>query len=346
MGANIVTAGQAITLEDATNHDSITLSDTATDSILLDATAGGNVSYLAGALITINGPIDGSVVDTQSLTVRPGQQTWTMGQAIGATTRLASFTLRADDIALGAAVKAVTINLYTATPATRAMSIGGGTTGFQLSDGEMTYLQDFSTLAVGEAGIQVYEIYIDTITRPSGGSALVVSADGGSYGISLGDGSVTAGAISWSTGAITLAAGSGGIVTSSASTNGYPEITTSGLLSVRSSGAGTIGDSATDRLEIDGSPSSIVVSAATGAVYLRGLASLTFGNVTTGNGLWDVDTSSGSITLSGAANTGTGIISIAAATTIYLNYAGASDITTSGSLISLASPVVCSRIRI
>jgi len=310
LGANIVTAGNAITLEDV-SHNALTLAA----DVILDATNAGAVA--TGAAITLNGPVNGSAADARSLTVRTGQATWTMDQAIGATNRLVSFTLRADGVALnaGAGIRAQTINLYTATPATTTIGLGGAAGIFNLDDTELGYLSGFTSLYVGQTTFQAGAIAVQTISNPSAGSALYLYSDSGTGGISLADDGANP-AIAWGAGALTLGAGSGGISVSSAANNGFAELATTGLVTLASAGA--IGDAAGDRLELAGMPSSVVVTNAPGGAYLRGLAAMSLGAVATGGGDLYADTSAGYLRLGGAVACGAGSADLGAAAEIRL----------------------------
>jgi hypothetical protein len=152
-----------------------------TANISLDTTNGGAVP--AGALINLYGTVDGDVADTRQLTLRCGQQTLSIGQAIGGTNRFSVVTVRADDLAITANLRAQTINLYTGTPASRAMVIGDAVGGsFSLSDAELAFLTGISTLLIGETGQQAGTVTLRTVTSPVATAALSVYANNGSGG--------------------------------------------------------------------------------------------------------------------------------------------------------------------
>ncbi len=311
LGASIVTAGNAITLQDPV---------TVTANISLDTTNAGAVPI--GATITLNGTVNGDLADTRQLTLRCGQQTLSITQAIGSMTRFQTVTVRADDIALTATLSAQTINLYTGTPASRAMVIGdSGGGSFSLSDAEVALLSGFSTLVIGENGQQAATVTLRTVTSPVPAAAIDVYANNGMGGIVLDDeGSGTA-LSSGGTGNLTLMAGTGGI-TAAIATNAFAELSTAGTITLTSGGA--IG-SATNRVQFPAGQSNVTVTNAPGGVWFGGLGSLSLGAVTTNStGASGLDvTSAGLLTLAGAVSTSSGNIT--------LNPAG-NGITTNGTI--------------
>ena len=298
LGASIVTAGNSITLQDAA---------TVTANISLDTTNGGAVPV--GALINLNGTVNGDVADTRQLTLRCGQQTLTITQGIGGTIRLSVLTIRSDDLSLSANLRAQTINLYTGTPATRAMVIGDSVGGaFSLSDAELALLSGFSTLVIGENGQQAATVTVRTATSPVPAASITVYADSGAGGIVLDDQGTSTALATGGSGNITLVAGTGGI-TSSNATNGVAELSTSGTISLTS--AGSIG-SAPNRIQFPAGQANVTVTNAPGGVWFGGLGALTLGAITTNStGAPGLDvTSAGLLTLAGAVSTSSGNITL------------------------------------
>ena len=241
-------------------------------------------------------------------------------------------------------------------PAT-TIGIGTGAGTLSISQASWDNLRTASTITVGQTGIQSGLITIAGSTLDGALAtdtpyltSLTINSNVGAGGIVLDGTSATAlnanGAY-----AVSLNSGTSGIaVFESTNTSASIANTAPGLIALATgatSAPANIGTSTTKRLKIAVGSGNVVVSnglqasGVQGALYLRGLGSLTFGVVTTGNRLIDVDTIAGAndVNLKAQVNSGSGDQTYSPARNLNLNFAG-TVILTSGANLTVNAPTV------
>jgi hypothetical protein len=141
-----------------------------------------------------------------------------------------------------------------------------------------------------------------------------------------------------SAGALTVRAGTGG-VTASAATGANAELGTAGGGSVVISSVGAVGTAA-NRVQFAAGQAnvSVTVTGAGSGAYLNGVSILTLGAITTSNGVVNVTTQAGALTIGALVSTGGGAASFdtGGGATINLN----ANVATVNGAISFADPVV------
>ncbi|MBU0956899.1 MAG: hypothetical protein KKI09_15865 [Spirochaetes bacterium] len=173
-----------------------------------------------------------------------------------------------------------TIRFYTRT-GTETMGIGGAIADWTISDAELAKVKRAASLIFGEAGVQSGSITIQTVESPVPAAAIEFNSDSGAGSVVLDDsGSATAFATN-GTGAITIRAGTSGILAAQAAYNTYAELSTTGAIDLQSAGVIALADSIGGADSVGGPiiPASLAVTS-TGATSLRGQNYRSTGNQT------------------------------------------------------------------
>ena len=261
--------------------------------------------------------------------------------AVGAVqgTGAQSVTLRSTDITLGGAIAGLgALNLYTAGGTT--IGVGGGAGVYQISDAEVANISSATLVRIGESGVQSGLVTVQTASFGLGIGGLEVNSNSGAGSVALDDGGAGTALALGSAGTLTVRAGTGG-VTATQATGANAELGTAGGGSVAISSAGAVGTVA-NRVQFAAGQGNVTVTVtnAGAAAYLDGVNVVSLGAVTTNNGVVNVTTQAGGMTIGAAVTTVGGAASFdtagVGANPINLN----ANVATAGGAISFADPVV------
>ncbi len=212
------------------------------------------------------------------------------------------------------------------------MSIGSNSdvSGINLTDAELAQIKTTAagSITFGDSSQTGNITFKTATTATTAGASIVVLQSTSGAGTIVLDDQNSGPALNGNGGAVSLTAGTGGIVAQRAS-NAFAEIATTGVVTLNTTG---IIGSAANPIQFDATatPAGVVIGSTNqpSAVYLAGLGSLTLTSVSAASTDADVNVTAVSITVNGAVSVGSGDVTLTAADGVTIATTG--SVTTTG----------------